>query len=574
MNDWSQEFMRPDPHMMATHEAFVDLLTRRRGFFNPLDFGGIAGLDNMGPYSDNSDNDDFMPRRINRIFSRIRISHHEAEKNATELVAEEERLKVKAEKKRQKKMRQKEKKRLEKENANKSIIQQTQQTKAEEDIKINIKNKTPELPPDPGPQAASDSSSEEEEESLPSEPEELDMNSCFVSNAAAIAKRKLDQKPRDKKEKTTVSSGKTKQPTTDHKVTTGPKQSNEPKDAKEEPVENTEDLINRSLELALIGNQCAARGNLDMAVKYFTDAIKHNPKEYKLFGNRSFCYEKMQEYEKALTDADLALSMNPQWIKGLYRKGRALTGLKRYYDASMVYQEVLKLDNSCPDAAQELMRVQIMALMEMGFSREVSSNALIIHGTAEKALEALTGLTVSYNPVNKPEEEWETLKKSSVSPKSQPIAALQRQPNPPLQAKGPVAFKPVNVELFPIWVGCPSPVLTEAMVYDLFSTIGPVHSVKVLKGKGCAFVNYIKKADSEKAVEQMHGRVIDSFALLVRFPDRIHTHLGASKSASTDSNGKMPDECHFWRTTGCIKKTRCTYRHIPENKGIDLPKAK
>lgn len=34
--------------------------------------------------------------------------------------------------------------------------------------------------------------------------QELDMNSCFVTNAAAIAKRKLEQKPKsDKKDKKT-----------------------------------------------------------------------------------------------------------------------------------------------------------------------------------------------------------------------------------------------------------------------------------------------------------------------------------------------------------------------------------
>lgn len=48
----------------------------------------------------------------------------------------------------------------------------------------------------------------------------------------------------------------------------------------------------------------------------------------RLFGNRSYCYEQMLEYEKALNDADIALSMNPKWIKGLYRKGKALVGLK------------------------------------------------------------------------------------------------------------------------------------------------------------------------------------------------------------------------------------------------------
>lgn len=48
----------------------------------------------------------------------------------------------------------------------------------------------------------------------------------------------------------------------------------------------------------------------------------------RLFGNRSFCFEKMQEYTKALVDAELSLSMCPGWVKGLFRKGRALAGLK------------------------------------------------------------------------------------------------------------------------------------------------------------------------------------------------------------------------------------------------------
>jgi len=36
----------------------------------------------------------------------------------------------------------------------------------------------------------------------------------------------------------------------------------------------------------------------------------------------------MQQYENALGDADLALSMEHNWMKGLFRKGKALCGLK------------------------------------------------------------------------------------------------------------------------------------------------------------------------------------------------------------------------------------------------------
>lgn len=48
----------------------------------------------------------------------------------------------------------------------------------------------------------------------------------------------------------------------------------------------------------------------------------------RLFGNRSFCFEKSQQFEKALADAELCLSMNPGWVKAHFRRGRALAGLK------------------------------------------------------------------------------------------------------------------------------------------------------------------------------------------------------------------------------------------------------
>lgn len=39
---------------------------------------------------------------------------------------------------------------------------------------------------------------------------------------------------------------------------------------------------------------------------------------------------------------------------------------QRYYDARLTYSEILKLDRSCKDAAEELMTVQIMQLMVSG----------------------------------------------------------------------------------------------------------------------------------------------------------------------------------------------------------------
>ncbi|XP_058241432.1 uncharacterized protein si:dkey-33c12.4 isoform X2 [Hemibagrus wyckioides] len=516
-----------------------------------------------------------------------RATPEEAAKIAKELLAEEEKLKIKAEKKKQKKMRQRERRRLEKlekENGNKDGAKQdTGAAAAPASVKSkptereceNKKKTNNSVPPDPGPQCNSvatessdscddldddDDDDDNDKDSLVDELE-LDMSSCFVTNAAAIAKRKLEQKPKsDRKDWKKV--GNVKKHGTAQKR--DPQTENvKEKEASEEPVK---DNVTKSMELAVLGNKYAQTGNLDMAVKYFTDAIKHNPQEAKLFGNRSFCYEKMQQYEKALIDADIALSLNPSWIKGLYRKGKALVGLKRYYEACLTYKEVLKLDSSCTDAAQELMRVQIMQLMDMGYTREQSSNALIIHGTVEKALEALSGLHGNISTA----EEVRVFPERSPQPVKVPLRTVSQ--NPP---KVNTAVSPTP-ELFPVWVGDLVPAITELKLHELFSNFGPVHSVRLLSARRCAFINYTNKEDCERAINVMHGFRIAGTCLAVRYPDRIHTHLGVSKTATTDAGKvtKFPDECYFWRTTGCIKNNRCQYRHVPEHKGIDRPKVK
>ncbi|XP_016109111.1 tetratricopeptide repeat protein 31 [Sinocyclocheilus grahami] len=619
--------LRDNERLMRTHETMVDFIKERPANRNILDalsfgYGFVPELDRFAApftgyegssdedyydYDDDDDDDKYAIRTNNRYcgFSHNflerglpkpskHISAEEAERNAKELVDEEEKLKKKAEKKKQKKMRQKERRRLEKlenENADKEKNKPVQvdpgpeKTKhADKDENENkVKNKRcSSVPPGPqrpsAPVQSSDSSNEDDEddkeEDSTMDPEELDMNSCFVSNAAAIAKRKLEQNPKNDKKHAQANSR--KQCGSEEKDTLPQKQIDNKEEQKSEETVNANYFITRSVELAVIGNEYAASGHLEMAVKYFTDAIKHNPKEYKLFGNRSYCYEKMLQYEKALNDADIALSMNPKWIKGLYRKGKALVGLKRYYEARLTYNEVLKLDSTCKDAAEEMMRVQLMQLMEMGFTKEQSSNALILHGTVEKALESLSGLS-GLNPILVPRErELMSVDQNAQPPAKFPLRPLpQNQPRPSMPIAAPVHHHPP--ELFPIWVGDLVPSITGPKLYDLFRSVGHVHGVRVLQMRRCAFVNYTTKEDCEKAIKHFHGYAIDGTTLVVRYPDRIHTRLGVSRDASTEfsgKNGKQPDECYFWRTNGCIKNDRCSYKHIPENKGIDRNKAK
>nr|XP_020467065.1 tetratricopeptide repeat protein 31-like isoform X1 [Monopterus albus] len=493
---------------------------------------------------------------------------------------ETEKSRAKADKKRLKKKKQKEKKQREKlgkekqnPNKNEDGKEDAQQSKAHDGKPVNDESNGD--ADSSGKQLGSakdtDSSSSSEDETSDEDDdtksdscdfEELDMTSTFVSKV----KLKLEQKPkperREKKKVLVKEEHKTspnKPPNEDQEA--------EKKDSATSRTNTLEDNVKISTELANVGNGFASSGDYNMAVKYFTDAIKYNPTEFKLFGNRSFCFEKMQEYEKALTDADLCLRLCPGWVKGLFRKGRALAGLKRYKEAAQAFSEVLKLDSSCVEAAQELMRVQITQLMGYGFTREQSSNALIIHETVEKALEVLTKLNhqpgttqhanllpvqvanvTGVSPVlsastSSTPAAAANAPQSQTAPKIPPskplgsvqhMSAVQSQPKPILNQamkSGIEANRLPLRELFPVWVGNLVHPVTESMITNLFNKVGVVYSVKVLINKRCAFVNFTKQEYCDEAIRRFNGFEFNGFKIVVRYPDRIPHGMGISKSA-------------------------------------------
>ncbi|XP_061620328.1 tetratricopeptide repeat protein 31 isoform X3 [Phyllopteryx taeniolatus] len=269
------------------------------------------------------------------------------------------------------------------------------------------------------------------------------------------------------------------------------------------------DNIKISYALAAGGNKWANAGHFELAVDYFTQAIQYNPTDVKLFVNRAFCLEKLQEYEKALADAELCLGMRPGWNKGLFRKGRALAGLKRYQESIQAFQEILKLDGSCAEATQEIMRTQTMQLMAYGFTWEQSSNALIIHRTVQKAHEVLSRL----NP--------------RIGPAAPEIPAKTR----PLVTSSPQTQEDYPLELFPVWVGNLTPAVTEQLLCNLFSRVGSLHSVKLLVNRRCAFVNFTRQESCGEAIRLFHRFALMGQWIAVRYPDRIPTGRGFSKAA-------------------------------------------
>ncbi|XP_070776599.1 stress-induced-phosphoprotein 1 isoform X2 [Enoplosus armatus] len=628
--------IRESSRLMHTHESMVDFINGRHPGSSILDVfaSGLLGFDFLRTfnggleddliYSDEDDEDDdhFYPHSVAHRplepHPRIRqLTDEEADKHAKELIEEEERRKEKTEKNKRKKLRKKEKKRLEKENAVKdTILPEEEQGKSDssenqEENPVIESNKEANESPESGKtqnatEAAGcdDRSGNNKEDNVvkmnkeeDEEQKDLDLSNLYASKAKPVPEETCNQRPAKerKKEKTKfleVQQSKEEKTKVVAKPEVLKKKEEKHEPNKEKTVDSTaEELAKRSRELAGIGNRMAASGQYEVAVKCFTDAIKYNPKELKLFGNRSLCYERMQQYENALRDADVALSMEPNWIKGLFRKGKALCGLKRYYEASLIYKEVLKLESSSAEATKELKRAQTLHLMEMGFNWAQSSEALKTHATLEEAVEALFGVDSNPGPgdasasvdnadqpvvLDDDGDEGEWIVQQPSRPRTQQVREFDAFDHSRSKSQSPTPHSrnSVKPELFSVWVGSLAPAVTYTTLHELFSRAGTVYSIKMLLEQQCAFVNYGRKEDCDRAIQCINGMVVEGAPLSVRHPSKFHTGLGMSKSAATDSFSRLSlfkKECFFWRTTGCTRQD-CTYKHVPEHKNIDKDK--
>ncbi|XP_029972229.1 dynein assembly factor 4, axonemal [Salarias fasciatus] len=608
--------IRENSRLMQTHESMVDYLSGRSSMTSFMDVfaPNFLGLNFLKPLEDDllySDEDeDYYDDEDDGLMAADRplaphpqikqLTDEEAEKISKELLQEEERRKDKTEKNKRKKMRKKEKKRLEKENAVKDNLPEEEQV--ESDSLENHKDSAiidsyPKVnKPSPGDKSqnaieaaggdetgSNGSNDKKGKEKKKKEEKDLDLQNSHVSSGKSVPEETYNLKPTGEPKKKNNTSLKVQQPEEIKAAAEKPavqKKGESDEISKEKTLDSTDVLAKRSREFANIGNRLAASGEYEKAVSYFTDAIKCNPKELKLFGNRSLCYERIQQYENALQDADVALSMEPNWIKGLFRKGKALCGLKRYFEASLIYQKVLELESTSSEATQELKRAQTLHLMELGFNWAQSTEALKTHATLEEAVEALFAANrypAAVEPSAMEEEAdeqggWTVLQASRS--RTQQVResgegrSKSHSPTPRPRNQG----KP---ELFPVWVGTLSPTMTYTRLHELFSRTGTVYSIKMLLEQQCAFVNYTKQEDCERAIKLIHGMLVDGAPLTVRYPFKVHTELGVSKSAATDASAARPGtykkECFFWRTSGCTRQD-CTFRHVPENKNIDREK--
>ncbi|KAI7842104.1 hypothetical protein COHA_004298 [Chlorella ohadii] len=108
------------------------------------------------------------------------------------------------------------------------------------------------------------------------------------------------------------------------------------------------------------GNEMFVAGQYETAAKLYELALSHWTKNPVVWSNRAACFLRLDNYEKALQDAQIARALDPKYVKAWYREGRAAEGLKRWEDAATAYYQAAQLEPS----NEEFIRLTKEAILE------------------------------------------------------------------------------------------------------------------------------------------------------------------------------------------------------------------
>ncbi|XP_056140401.1 stress-induced-phosphoprotein 1 [Lampris incognitus] len=124
------------------------------------------------------------------------------------------------------------------------------------------------------------------------------------------------------------------------------------------------------------GNEAFQKGDYPVAMKHYTEAIKRNPNDAKLFSNRAACYTKLLEFQLALKDCEECITLDPNFIKGYTRKAAALEAMKDFSKAMDAYQKALELDSSSKEATEGIQRCVMSQAVRNDSPEEVKRRAM------------------------------------------------------------------------------------------------------------------------------------------------------------------------------------------------------
>lgn len=94
------------------------------------------------------------------------------------------------------------------------------------------------------------------------------------------------------------------------------------------------------------GNEFFKQQQYPEAIKHYTEALRRNPNDARVYSNRAACYTKLAALPEGLKDANKCIELDPSFTKGYSRKAAIQFFMKEYDKALETYQEGLKLDEN------------------------------------------------------------------------------------------------------------------------------------------------------------------------------------------------------------------------------------
>eukprot|EP00434_Breviolum_minutum_P044804 symbB.v1.2.040060.t3/scaffold6963.1/size14182/2 len=110
----------------------------------------------------------------------------------------------------------------------------------------------------------------------------------------------------------------------------------------------------QSKELKSRADDAFRAQDFQAAVALYTQALVWAPRNERLLSNRSAAYAAIGQFKSALEDAVKCEELAPEWSKGVFRRGVALRGLKRYDMAISAFAQGLEQDPSNPNWHKEI----------------------------------------------------------------------------------------------------------------------------------------------------------------------------------------------------------------------------
>lgn len=111
------------------------------------------------------------------------------------------------------------------------------------------------------------------------------------------------------------------------------------------------------------GNTAYKAGRWQSAIDKYSEALQVDPANKstnsKILQNRALCYNRLKDYEKAISDCEEAVRLDPSYTKARKTKATALGGAEKWEDAVKEWKAIAEADPSDASVQREVRKAEL-----------------------------------------------------------------------------------------------------------------------------------------------------------------------------------------------------------------------